>query len=79
MGSGFGFTTFKLLDQTLDKEYNRNYTNFFPSASFSYKYKNNGNIRFTYQGATKQPTINQLQPLRNNQDFFNQILGVIQI
>ncbi|MDG2433110.1 outer membrane beta-barrel protein [Flavobacterium sp.] len=75
LGSGFGFTTFKLLDQTLDKEYNRNYTNFFPSASFSYKYKNNGNIRFTYQGATKQPTINQLQPLRNNQDFFNQILG----
>jgi len=75
IGSGFGFTSFDLLDQTLDKEYKQKYTNFFPSASFSYKYKNNGNLRVNYQGATTQPTLDQLQPLRNNQDFFNQILG----
>lgn len=74
-GSGFGFTSFDLQDQTLDKEYKRHYTNFFPTANFSYKYKSNGNLRFSYQGATKQPTIDQLQPLRNNQDFFNQIVG----
>lgn len=74
-GSGFGFTSFNLQDQTLNKEYKRHYTNFFPSANFSYKYKSNGNLRFSYQGATKQPTIDQLQPLRNNQDFFNQIVG----
>ncbi|CAD0006267.1 TonB-dependent receptor [Flavobacterium salmonis] len=74
-GSGFGFTSFDLLDQTLNKEYKRHYTNFFPTANFSYKYKSNSNLRFSYEGATKQPTINQLQPLRNNQDFFNQILG----
>lgn len=74
-GSGFGFTSFDLQDQTLNKEYKRNYTNFFPAANFSYKYKSNSNLRFNYQGATKQPTIDQLQPLRNNQDFFNQIIG----
>ncbi len=74
-GSGFGFTSFDLQDQTLNKEYKRNYTNFFPAANFSYKYKSNSNLRFNYQGATKQPTIDQLQPLRNNQDFFNQIVG----
>ncbi|MFV8374205.1 outer membrane beta-barrel protein [Flavobacterium sp. LB1P71] len=74
-GSGFGFTSFDLQDQTLNKEYKRNYTNFFPAANFSYKYKSNSNLRFNYQGATKQPTIDQLQPLRNNQDFFNQTLG----
>lgn len=74
-GSGFGFTSFNLQDQTLNKEYKRHYTNFFPTANFSYKYKSNGNLRFNYQGATKQPTIDQLQPLRNNQDFFNQIVG----
>jgi hypothetical protein len=75
IGSGFGFTSFDLLDQTLDKEYKQKYTNFFPSASFSYKYKSNSNLRVNYQGATTQPTLDQLQPLRNNQDFFNQILG----
>ncbi|MEO8237318.1 MAG: outer membrane beta-barrel family protein [Flavobacterium sp.] len=74
-GSGFGFTSFDLQDQTLNKEYERHYTNFFPTANFTYKYKSNSNLRFSYQGATKQPTIDQLQPLRNNQDFFNQIVG----
>ncbi len=75
VGSGFGITSFDLLDETLDNQYKRSYTNFFPSASFSYKYKSNSNFRINYQGATKQPTIDQLQPLRNNQDFFNQIVG----
>jgi hypothetical protein len=74
-GSGFGFTSFDLLDQTLNNQYKRSYTNFFPTANFSYKYKSNSNLRFSYQGATRQPTIDQLQPLRNNQDFFNQTLG----
>jgi hypothetical protein len=74
-GSGFGFTSFDLIDQTLNKEYKRSYTNFFPSANFSYKYKSNSNLSLNYQGATRQPTIDQLQPLRNNQDFFNQTLG----
>ncbi|MFV8269061.1 outer membrane beta-barrel protein [Flavobacterium sp. GT2N3] len=74
-GSGFGFTSFDLQDQTLNKEYKRSYTNFFPTANFSYKYKSNSNLRLNYQGATRQPTIDQLQPLRNNQDFFNQTLG----
>ena len=75
IGSGFGFTSFDLLDKTMNKEYKRNYTNFFPSASFSYKYKSNSNLRVNYYGSTIQPTLDQLQPLRNNQDFFNQTLG----
>ena len=74
-GSGFGFTSFNLQDLTQSKEYKRSFTNFFPSANFSYKYKSNSNLRFNYQGATKQPSIDQLQPLRNNQDFFNQVVG----
>ena len=75
IGSGFGFTSFDLLDKTMNKEYKRSYTNFFPSASFSYKYKSNSNLRVNYYGRTIQPTLDQLQPLRNNQDFFNQTLG----
>ncbi len=74
-GSGFGFTSFDLLDKTLNLNYKQNFINLFPSASFSYKYKSNSNFRINYNGSTKQPTIDQLQPLRNNQDFFNQIIG----
>ena len=74
-GSGFGFTKFNLQDNTLGKNYLRSYTNFFPAANFNYSYKNQHNIRIGYNGNTTQPTINQLQPLRNNTDYFNQYIG----
>ncbi len=75
LGSGFGFTSFDLQDQTMNKEYIRHYTNIFPAANFTYKYKSNSNLSVNYQGSTRQPSIDQLQPLRNNQDFFNQVVG----
>ena len=74
-GSGFGLTHFDLVDNSDNKDYIRNYTNFFPSASLNYTYKSNRNLRFYYNGNTTQPTINQLQPLGNNTDYFNQTLG----
>jgi hypothetical protein len=75
IGSGFGFTDFELQDLTYNKDYNRDYVNFFPSANLTYTYKANHGIRVNYNGNTRQPTINQLQPLRNNNDYFNQYIG----
>ncbi|MEO5890340.1 MAG: TonB dependent receptor [Ferruginibacter sp.] len=74
-GSGIGLTHFNLTDHTLNNEYLREYTNFFPTASFTYTYKSNHNLRFYYNGNTTQPRIDQLQLLRDNVDFFNQYLG----
>lgn len=74
-GGALGLTHFNLLDKTFSKSYIRNYTNFFPSASLNYNYKGNRNIRFQYNGNTTQPTINQLQPLRDNNNYFNQYIG----
>ncbi|MDP4285788.1 MAG: outer membrane beta-barrel family protein [Bacteroidota bacterium] len=75
VGSGFGFTNFDLKDITFNKDYTRNYVNFYPSSNITYTYKPNHSIRFNYTGNTTQPTINQLQPLRNNNDYFNQYIG----
>ncbi|HEY5368312.1 MAG TPA: TonB-dependent receptor, partial [Hanamia sp.] len=75
IGSGVGFTHFDLKDVTYDKDYIRNYSNFYPTANVTYTYKPNHSIRFNYSGRTVQPTINQLQPLRNNNDYFNQVIG----
>ena len=75
VGSGFGLTHFDLVDNSFNKDYIRNYTNFFPSASMNYTYKSNHNLRFNYNGYTTQPTLDQLQPLGNNSDYFNQTLG----
>ena len=75
VGSGISFTNFELKDISFNKNYTRNYTNFFPSANLNYSYKANHNLRVYYSGVTRQPTIDQLQPLRNNNDQFNQYLG----
>jgi hypothetical protein len=75
LGSGFGITNFDLTDRTNNKEYIRNFVNFFPTANVNYSYKSNHSLRLSYSGSTSQPTINQLQPLRNNNNQFNQYIG----
>ncbi len=74
-GSGFAFTHFDFTDVTYKKDYLRNYTNLFPTATFTYSYKPNHSLRFNYNGNTAQPSLNQLQPLRNNNNYFNQYIG----
>lgn len=74
-GSGFGITKFDFKDVTMAKEYKRDYTNTFPSASLNYTYKPNHSFNFSYNGNTVQPTLNQLQPLRNSDDNNNQFIG----
>ena len=75
IGSGISFVNFNLKDLDFNKIYNRNYTNFFPSANLNYTYKSNHSLRVIYNGSTRQPTLDQLQPLRNNNDQFNQTIG----
>jgi len=75
IGSGFGITHFDLLDRSTSVSYIRDFVNFFPSAGITYNYKSNHSFRFNYNGSTTQPTINQLQPLRNINNQFNQYIG----
>lgn len=70
-GTGVGFTNFDLKNLSLDTTYHRNFTNFFPAANFTYTYKSNHSISVNYNGRTTQPTINQLQPIINNNNQFN--------
>ncbi len=74
-GSGFGVTQYDLLDLSIGKDYSRNYINLFPTATFVYAYKGNHSLRIKYNGYNTQPTLNQLQPLKNNADIFNQYIG----
>jgi hypothetical protein len=74
-GSGIGITKFNLLDNTRDTNYLRRYNNFFPTASLEYSYKSNHGVRFNYNGTTTQPRIDQLQQLRDNNNYFYQTIG----
>ncbi len=75
IGAGVSFFNFNLKDLSTNIPSNRNYNNFSPIANFTYTRKANHSLSFKYTGTTKQPTIDQLQPLRNNNDLFNQYIG----
>jgi hypothetical protein len=51
--------------------YDRKFVNWIPQASYQYKFSNQKSLRFSYNGNTSQPTVDQLQPVRVNTDDFN--------
>ncbi|HRO42624.1 MAG TPA: TonB-dependent receptor [Flavipsychrobacter sp.] len=55
--------------------FRRNYTNFFPRASFVYRASQQKSFSLNYNGNTTQPTIDQIQPLRQNTDPNNISIG----
>jgi hypothetical protein len=74
-GTGVSLINFNLKDLSSNITANRSYTNFNPMANLTYTRKANNTFSIKYNGNTKQPTIDQLQPLRNNNDLFNQYIG----
>ncbi len=74
-GSDAGFTNFYQKDLLLDTTYSRNYTNFFPKANFNYKFNSNTRLNFNYNGSTRQPSITQIQPVKDNTNTQFQYLG----
>ena len=75
IGAGVSFVNFALKDLSINKTNNRDFTNFFPTANFTYSYKSNHSLNVKYNGSTRQPSITDLQPLRDNSDIFYQKIG----
>jgi len=74
-GGSVSNASFKQEDLMTDTARNYNFTNFFPKAFASYSFNKQRRIRFDYSGYTTQPTIDQIQPLRNNTDPLNIAVG----
>lgn len=74
-GGNIANTAFQQTDQVKDTTRKYNYYNIFPRANFYYKFNAYSGIRFNYNGSTTQPTIDQLQPLKNNNDPLNVVIG----
>lgn len=67
-------TSFVNFDQTeiyKNQSLSRNFINWLPQASYQYKFSAQKSISFGYNGSTTQPTVNQLQPVRSNDDPLN--------
>ena len=77
LGIGSGLSTVKLGLQNLDNnnfdEYN--FLNITPQVGINYSPKQQQGISFNYRGNTRQPTINQLQPIRDNTDPLVEYVG----
>ncbi len=58
-----------------DTSHTYSYINAFPKANLAYKISKQTSINFSYKGNTKQPTIAQIQPLNQNTDPLNIVIG----
>lgn len=74
-GGNIADTRFKQDDLMYDTSYSYHYVNFFPRVSFMFSKSQQSSLRFNYSGRTQQPTMEQLQPLRNNTDPLNIAIG----
>jgi len=75
-GGDVGFADYTQKDLLIFKDSvtTYNYTNFFPRANFTYKFNANKRISLTYNGNTRQPTMQQIQPVAdNNNPLFVQL------
>lgn len=75
-GSEVSNTSFQQTDMLHgDTSITYNYINFFPRALITYKLGRQTSLRAQYQGNTSQPTIQQIQPLSQNTDPLNIVIG----
>ncbi len=58
-----------------DSSLARKFTNFFPNANIRWKFSQSGSFNFNYSGSTQQPSLQQLQPIINNNDPLNIVVG----
>lgn len=75
IGGNIANTAFEQTDLVKDTTRKYNYFNLAPRANFTYKFSQYSGLRFNYNGNTQQPTIDQLQPLTNNNDPLNVVIG----
>ncbi len=77
LGFGSGISTVKLNLDNLDISTTSlfNFLNYTPQAQLNFSPKPQTNYSISYRGTTRQPTINQLQPLRDNTDPLNVFIG----
>ena len=74
-GGNIANTAFEQSDLVKDTTRKYNYFNLAPRANFTYKFSPYSALGFNYSGNTQQPTIDQLQPLTNNIDPLNIVIG----
>lgn len=75
LGGDIAYSVFEHEDFILDTTFSYAYLNFFPHLRFRWQRSSQSNLSFNYRGNTNAPSLSQIQPLRNNTDPLNIVLG----
>lgn len=75
VGNGIGYSDFSQIDNWTASTGKRNFINWFPQAFLYYAFTSQRVFYVNYNGATVQPTLQQIQPLRTNDDPLNIVIG----
>lgn len=75
VGGKLGFTSLEQLNRDIHTSTKRQYINLFPQVQANYSYSPSKIIGFNYSGRTEQPSIEQLQPLRENSNPLSITIG----
>jgi outer membrane beta-barrel protein len=74
-GSNVGFSSFNQRDMIADTAVKRKFINWNPQASINYSFTSQQRLGFYYYGQTVQPSVQQIQPIRTNEDPLNITIG----
>ncbi|MEO7313313.1 MAG: TonB-dependent receptor [Chitinophagaceae bacterium] len=74
-GGNIANADWKQMDLFKDTVRKYNFTNLFPRANFQYKISQYSRISFNYDGNTRAPSLNQIQPVADNSDPLNVYKG----
>ena len=74
-GTKVGNISLNQTDEYTGDVLNRNFTDWMPQATFQYRFSQQKSFNINYNGSTTLPTIDQLQPIKNNNDQLNIIEG----
>ncbi len=74
-GAGAQFGNLNSYDKTGDSTLTRYYVNIYPTINFNYRFSKTKNVRINYSGRPTQPTVQQLQPVRDESDRTNIKIG----
>lgn len=75
LGFAAANVNFKQIDRFHNETIKRSFINLNPNARWTYKFSAQKSFNINYYGNTNQPTLNQVQPVRENQDPLNIVVG----
>ena len=75
LGTNIGYTNFTQTDLKTSNTAKRDFINWFPTAYTTYAFTSQRRLWIGYNGSTIQPSLQQIQPLKTNDDPLNITIG----